>query len=605
VALDRRWDHLEADLQNPADTFGDRTEVEAVNAGPGKTRIYVGDSSDDLGVARVWRTDDAASIAGSAGAGFDNSGWTELSNSTNGTNGFLAYNYCQNGQCGYDDFVVSPASQLGVGPGHANELWLGGSMNYDELPAYAGLPPRSNGRAVIRSTNATAPAADVTWDDMSATLAAASPHAFTRGIHPDQHAVVFDPADTGIAFVGSDGGVVRIDVRTPHDASAACAARRYPEGSANPLAPADLADCQRLLDGIPQTIDPINNGLNTIQFQSLSSNPVDPTGDLLGGTQDNGTFSYTGSPTWVESVGGDGGQSGYDPGTPSTRYHNYYDAFPEVNFHGTDPKEWLAIYDPLQASKEGRSFYVPFIADPNVAGRAFIGMEHVWRTDDSGGDPEFLEDHCNALHRDAGPCGDWEPMGNNLTVGSAINDRGGQYVVATARTPGDDGTMWAGTRVGRLWVTKEADAANPNNVHFFRIDTAATPGRFVSGIVIDPADPNHAWISYSGYGAYTPGTPQHVVEAHYDPKSHTATFVDRSYDIGDQPVTGIARNALTGDVYASTDFGVLRLPAGATQWQQAGTGLPRVAVYGLTLAQNNSVLYAATHGRGAYALDLP
>jgi hypothetical protein len=81
--------------------------------------------------------------------------------------------------------------------------------------------------------------------------------------------------------------------------------------------------------------------------------------------------------------------------------------------------------------------------------------------------------------------------------------------------------------------------------------------------------------------------------------------VDRSYDIGDQPVTGIARNALTGDVYASTDFGVLRLPAGATQWQQAGTGLPRVAVYGLTLAQNNSVLYAATHGRGAYALDLP
>ncbi len=27
-------------------------------------------------------------------------------------------------------------------------------MNYDELKVYAGLPPRSNGRAVIRSTNA-------------------------------------------------------------------------------------------------------------------------------------------------------------------------------------------------------------------------------------------------------------------------------------------------------------------------------------------------------------------------------------------------------------------------------------------------------------------
>jgi hypothetical protein len=128
----------------------------------------------------------------------------------------------------------------------------------------------------------------------------------------------------------------------------------------------------------------------------------------------------------------------------------------------------------------------------------------------------------------------------------------------------------------------------------------------VSGIVVDPNNSNHAWISYSGYGAYTPATPQHVVEARFDPKSHTATFVDRSYDIGDQPVTGIARDATSGDLYISTDFGVLRLPNGATSWQQAGSGLPRVAVYGLTLAESgtNRILYAATHGRGAYSLTL-
>ena len=81
----------------------------------------------------------------------------------------------------------------------------------------------------------------------------------------------------------------------------------------------------------------------------------------------------------------------------------------------------------------------------------------------------------------------------------------------------------------------------------------------MSGIAIDPADPNHAWISYSGYGAYTPGTPQHVFEARYDPQTDTATFTDRSYDIGDQPVTGIAYTR-NGDLYAATDFGVLRLP---------------------------------------------
>jgi len=589
---------------NPADVTGDRTEPEAVNVG-GKTRIYLGDASDDLGVARVWRTDDAALIAGSATAGYNNSGWTELSNSQNGTNGFLAYNYCQNGQCGYDDFVTSPASQPGVAAGRENELWLGGSMNYDELVAYAGAPPRSNGRAVIRSTNAGAPFANVTWADMTATLGAAPAYQVTRGIHPDQHAVVFDPANPGIAFVGSDGGVVRIDVRSPVDNSAACAGRSYPETSNNPLSAADLADCQRLLSALPQTITPVNDGLNTIQFQSLSVNPANVTGDLQGGTQDNGTFHFTGSSAWLESVGGDGGQSGYDLANPAIQYHNYFDATPEVNFHGSDPKQWLAIYDPLQASKEDRSFYVPFTTDPTVEGRAFIGLEHLWRTDDHGGDPAFLAAHCNALHRDAGPCGDWQPLGNNLTQGSAINDRGGEFVVAAVRAPSDTNTMWTATRVGRVWVSADVDAANPSNVHFYRIDTPATPGRFISGIAIDPADPNHAWISYSGYGAYTPGTPQHVLEARFDPMHHTATFTDRSYDIGDQPVTGIAFFASTGDLYTSTDFGVLRLPAGASHWEQAGTGLPRAAVYGLTLAQNTGVLYAATHGRGAYTIQLP
>jgi hypothetical protein len=324
----------------------------------------------------------------------------------------------------------------------------------------------------------------------------------------------------------------------------------------------------------------------------------------MGGTQDNGTWSYTGSPTWLESVGGDGGQSGFDIADTSTRYHNYYDATPEVNFHGDVPTEWLAIYDPLQASKEQRSFYVPFNADPRVGGRAFIGMEHVWRTDDNGGDREYLEEHCNALSRDGAPCGDWEPMGNTLTNGS-VKDRGGQFVVATERAPSNDGTMWAATRTGRLWVSTDADAANPRNVHFYRVDTTATPGRVVSGIAIDPADPNHAWISYSGYGAYTPGTPQHVVEARFDTHKHVATFTDRSYDIGDQPVTGIAHNDANGDLYAATDFGVLRLPAGSTSWLRAGTGMPNVAVYGLTIAQDAHVVYAATHGRGAYALTLP
>lgn len=91
----------------------------------------------------------------------------------------------------------------------------------------------------------------------------------------------------------------------------------------------------------------------------------------------------------------------------------------------------------------------------------------------------------------------------------------------------------------------------------------------------------------------------------YNPAAHTAGWTDITGNIGDQPVTGLAENADTGDVFAATDFGVLRLPRGSSVWEEAAPGLPRVAVYGLSLSQTAHVLYAATHGRSAYAIRLP
>jgi len=594
---------------NPDDTFGDRTEFDLVRKNH-HTRAYVGDSSDDLLVAEVWRankvdTKQARELVGDD----DNAGWTKLSNSQNGTNGYLADYYCQNGQCGYDDFVVSP-------PKRPNQLWLGGSMNYDELPLYGGEPPRSNGRAVIRSTNAGAEAADVTWQDMTQD---AQPPGATEGMHPDQHAIVFDPKNPGIAWVGSDGGVIRVDVSDPVDNSDECAQRRYDYGAGEqPLEPADMRDCRRLLSGIPEHLDAsLNSGLNTIQFQSLSVNPSDPKRELLGGTQDNGTFNYTDNPTWTEVIGGDGGQSGFNPDDGSISYHNYFDATPGVNYDNNDPAQWYDTYDPLQASPENRSFYVPFIADPNVGGRVFIGMQHVWRSNDNGGSEAYLKSHdCNSVYFNPSrpTCGDWVPIGQDLTSPS-FGGRAGEYVVATTRAPSDNKTLWAGTRIGRLFVTKNADAS-PGAVDFHRIDTRSTPGRFVSGIAVDPNDPNHAFVSYSGYNVYTPGSPGHVFDVHYDPATGDATFKDISHNLGDQPVTGIEFHPLhavagkgafgesPGDVYVATDFGVSRLPAGSNKWEDAAPGLPSVAVYGLTLSEQAHILYAATHGRGAYALNL-
>ena len=80
--------------------------------------------------------------------------------------------------------------------------------------------------------------------------------------------------------------------------------------------------------------------------------------------------------------------------------------------------------------------------------------------------------------------------------------------------------------------------------------------------------------------------------------------MDRSYDFGDQPVTDLVRDGVTGDLYASCDFGVLWLAAGTTTWTSAAPGMPNVEVAGLTILPQDRILYAASHGLSAWRLNL-
>ena len=566
---------------NPDDTFGDRTEFDLVGVGD-TTRIYLGDSSDDLAYSVLWRTDDANVPAADLLTGGTNDGWTLLSSPVNGTDGFGSYFFCHF-QCGYDMFVESP-------PGQPDTVWIGGAMNYDELPVFGGNG-RSNGRAVMRSTDAGVSFTDMTNDAQNPPL----------GMHPDQHAIVF-ASDPDIAIVGSDGGVIRTDGNYVDD-SDECASR--------PIEGPDLVDCENWLSAVPSLLTTMNDGLATIQFQSLSVNPDEPLGDLMGGTQDNGTWLFSGGPEWLETIDGDGGQSGYGAEDSDIRVHTYFDATPDVSFDAGEPGSWNWIGDPLQKSKEQRSFYVPLITDPVVGGAMFTGMESIWRTQNNGGPQAFLEENCNEYTGTfQHVCGDWKPIGSgtsgNLTSTFYGRDKLGHYVVATERSGGDTGTLWAGTRIGRVFVSKNANAPR-QQVSYRRIDTPVQPERFVSGIAIDPTNPNHAFLSFSGYEAYTPGQPGHVFEVTFHPGTGNATWTDISSNIGDQPVTDVAFDDQTGDIYVSTDFSVLRLEDGGNMWVAAAAGLPPVATYGLTIDTSDAgrVLYAATHGRGAWSVALP
>jgi hypothetical protein len=210
------------------------------------------------------------------------------------------------------------------------------------------------------------------------------------------------------------------------------------------------------------------------------------------------------------------------------------------------------------------------------------------------------------------PCGDWEPLGATALTAAGWGDRAGGAVSAVERAPQNTGTLWAATSNGRVFISKNAAADPASAVTFLRLDSLSTvdPERFITGLTIDPQNSNRAWIAYSGFSAATPTTPGHIFRVTYDPSSGNATWTSLDGSLGDLPLTDVARDDENGDLYVSSDFGVLRKHGGGP-WVTAADGMPNVEVAGLTMVSEDSdrhgddlILYAASHGLGAWKLEI-
>ncbi len=562
--------------------INDRAEF-AVTTASGLTRMYVGDGNTGSPTAHVFRSDDVATgvpVFIDLTAAESPAGQTD--------------NYCS-GQCWYDNFVFTPA-------GFPDTVYIGGSFDY----ATYGFA--TNGRGVLYSTDAGASFTDMTWDSTTPPTPPGSccqPNPVApNGMHPDQHGFVVSPTNPGLFFDGSDGGLVRSDGAFAN-ISSQCTTLRGLSGD-------DLALCQQLLSQVPSHLYSLNKGLSTLQFQSLSV-AADNSKHLQGGTQDNGTFETNGSAlVWPQIIYGDGGQSGFNVGNSAQRFNTFFANYTDANFQNGDPSKWVVISGPLFT--ETSAFYKPIIADPFVAGTIFLGEQSVWRTRDWGGNQAFLEANCPEFTTPGNQpgCGDFVIIGDGIPstqLTSALwGDRSLGTVAAVARSSTDSSTLWAATSTGRVFFSSNADAAH-GSVVWERLDSSSSidPPRFVSGITIDPANPNHVWISYSSYSTLTPTTPGHVFEVtRTAPSTAKWTSLDSpgGTPFPNFPATGIARDS-NGDLYVSNDWGVLLLANGSVSWVPAGTGLPMVEVAGLTIVPSARTLYAATHGRSAWKLTLP
>jgi hypothetical protein len=662
----------------------------------GKTRIYATDGTvNQAGPAAAnastfWRTDNAnqpaATLLASQATGNTTpdpathtfpatfNGWQKLSSSSSVNPYYATIDFCW-AQCWYDQDVYTPA-------GLPDTVYVIGAFQYGELPCNSkGVGcgnGRSNGRALLYSHTAGDPDgtrsdlrtfSDLTNDarDTTAPWCAYAPYGLTfclrapNGIHPDQHEIIVNPGNPTQVFESNDGGVIRTSGSFA-DISSQCDDPGRNGGG--PLVPGSggYLTCKRLLSRVPTALDHIDNRLgSTIQFINVAINPSDSC-EVMGGTQDNGTWSNNSGcdrKTFNQVIYGDGGNAGYDATNATWRFNEFTSGFSDSNFRNGDPERWVISSAPLVNSGEAFSFYWPQIGDPNpVPGThpIYSGGFHVWRTWAFGaGTPGMVpqdttpnvadyEANCPEFVTpgNAAACGDYRPLGGPLCTGAAcVNapgdltgtvygaDRTGGSSSFIARDGADHGTLWAATSAGRVFVTHNADAADPVTTLWHRIDNPTSPTRFPSAIYVDPADSGHAWVTYSGYNAATPTTPGHVFEVRENgtaPGSGTFTNLNvessgtsnypTPFSDGDLPVSDVVRDDAEHTLYVSTDFGVLvGRNDGHSGWHTT-SGMPRYEVMHLEIQPSNRVptcvgashcprlIYAATHSQGIWKMKL-
>jgi photosystem II stability/assembly factor-like uncharacterized protein len=139
-------------------------------------------------------------------------------------------------------------------------------------------------------------------------------------IHPDQHVLVFDPADGNTIYAGNDGGVFRSPDR-----------------------------------GVSWQV--LNDGLGITEVEFLAQDNSSQTW-LVAGTQDNGTIRWTGEPGWEHVADGDGGCCGVDTTTPGTVFHTYFGMGMERSMSGGDFGSWQPL-GPRVPNSYQALFYPP------------------------------------------------------------------------------------------------------------------------------------------------------------------------------------------------------------------------------------------------------
>ena len=425
------------------------------------------------------------------------------------------------------------------------------------------------------------------------------------GVHSDQHALTWDPANNQI-LVANDGGLYMFD-------------------------PASNAP----------TFTSLNQNINASQIQGIGPHPTD-SNKLIAGFQDNGTQIFSGSVSnWAapDSETGDGGFEFYDPNDPNFVYHDFsldevshaqisassdgganWCSAPDANSATCNTLGKLEWTPNLQAllntikGDPGPVFYPALAVDPAVAHRVFFGAHSVYVSTD--GMATWAQQTDQDLTSDGsfegGICGDQQcsiedlefaPSDHTHAWSLAMSDLNGTVSFAVNNTTQADRTVTTTPPHGAIW----ADVTSGLEVALLKSSPLGVLSTQATTIAPDPHNTNVAYLGLSGFTSDT------QVGHIFKTVNFGQTWSEADGSLPDVPVLKILVDATDNSgscggspcsksVYAGTDIGVFHSADGGASWQPFNLNvIPAVPVY--DIAQNSSgVIFVGTHGRGAFRL---
>ena len=337
------------------------------------------------------------------------------------------------------------------------------------------------------------------------------------------------------------------------------------------------------------TLTVLHQALPITEFYSVSAHPTNPL-LLAGGTQDNGTLVYQGNMGWSLIIGGDGGDTVWDPDPQTIRMYGETQWLlsdgNSFGFYRCEVGQCLLRRTGIDLTLEG-PFTVHMAMDPSNSSTIWLTAEKLFRTDNRGdawvaASPSVANDlRC------------WvDQAGVNQCARS-------RYFVAAAVAATASQTVYAGTLNGDVRVTNDRGLTWRS---LAGTQAGPLPVRAVNEVIVDPLNAQSVFVSYSGFNSGGSG----VGHVFHSPDGGQ-TWIDISGNLPDVPVNTLMIDPESSSprvLYAGTDIGVFRATLGGTpQWEAFGTGMPPVVVTRLTYNRTTRQLLAATYGRGIWAIS--